>query len=209
MTESKPCECPLAGYCERHKITKNATLHKLCQTSDAYRKAWDAKQGPLQIVRDEKQANTRKKSARNGQARTKTPHVCRPPGVGSKIKEILKAADIKVKGCACNAKAMEWDRNGVEWCDEHRNELAGWLEAQAVAYEFSLVSAGVNLAVCYPLLAARIAASVALHPTRLNQMAAREIVAYAIEHVSDQSACCTRRQDASAPSVAATSQVSH
>lgn len=36
-----PCECPLAGYCERHKKTKGPSMHRLCQTRDDYRAKWD------------------------------------------------------------------------------------------------------------------------------------------------------------------------
>lgn len=38
-----PCSCPLAGYCERHQREKYPHLHKLCQTREDYRAAWDAK----------------------------------------------------------------------------------------------------------------------------------------------------------------------
>jgi len=42
------CECPLAGYCERHKVAKGKHWHKLCQTNSDYRDAWDAGRGPGQ-----------------------------------------------------------------------------------------------------------------------------------------------------------------
>lgn len=45
---SKPCSCPLAGYCDRHKITKPETWHKLCQTREGYRNLWDKGIGPGQ-----------------------------------------------------------------------------------------------------------------------------------------------------------------
>jgi hypothetical protein len=32
-----PCECPLAGWCERHKLNKNEYLHKICKESDGHR----------------------------------------------------------------------------------------------------------------------------------------------------------------------------
>lgn len=181
MTEPpKPCECPAAGFCQRHGVEKNATLHKLCQTKDSYRQAWDAKKMPFQRVKPV--AVARKSKARKSDRVTS--RVFRQHGVGSKIKEIINAANIKVSGCACNSKAHEWDRNGVEWCKEHRDELAGWLESQAISHEISLLSAGANLAASYPRLAARIAASAALHPRRLNHVAAVAIVEYAIDHSS-------------------------
>jgi hypothetical protein len=42
------CSCPLAGWCERHKLNKSDHLHKLCQTRDDYRLAWDENRGPMQ-----------------------------------------------------------------------------------------------------------------------------------------------------------------
>lgn len=42
------CECPLAGYCARHGITKTNHEHKLCQNHPAYFKAWEEGRGPGQ-----------------------------------------------------------------------------------------------------------------------------------------------------------------
>ena len=43
-----PCECPLAGWCERHKMQKIGRLHHLCQTNIDYFNRWEhvTKQGP-------------------------------------------------------------------------------------------------------------------------------------------------------------------
>lgn len=30
------CECPLAGYCNRHKLTKGEATFKMCQTQDGF-----------------------------------------------------------------------------------------------------------------------------------------------------------------------------
>lgn len=42
------CTCPIAGYCARHRVDKTEHWHKLCQTRDDYRAAWDAGRGPGQ-----------------------------------------------------------------------------------------------------------------------------------------------------------------
>lgn len=42
------CTCPLAGYCERHKINKGETWHLLCQTNRKYFEAWEQGYGPGQ-----------------------------------------------------------------------------------------------------------------------------------------------------------------
>jgi hypothetical protein len=43
-----PCECPLAGYCSRHKINKNLHYHRLCQNHEGYFNAWEEGRGPGQ-----------------------------------------------------------------------------------------------------------------------------------------------------------------
>jgi hypothetical protein len=50
MEEDKKtlCECPLAGYCERHGVTKSKHLHKLCQNHIGYFNMWEQCVGPRQ-----------------------------------------------------------------------------------------------------------------------------------------------------------------
>lgn len=38
---SKPCTCPLAGFCDRHNRLKSARMHELCSTREDYRDLWD------------------------------------------------------------------------------------------------------------------------------------------------------------------------
>jgi len=47
---SPPCECPIAGFCDRHKVNKGEHWRKLCQTDEKYRQAWDDNTGPGQLV---------------------------------------------------------------------------------------------------------------------------------------------------------------
>lgn len=42
------CECPLAGYCNRHGVNKTPHEHKLCQNHPTYFKAWEEGRGPGQ-----------------------------------------------------------------------------------------------------------------------------------------------------------------
>ena len=35
------CECPIAGYCDRHKMNKNGRLHLLCSTDQLYFDRWE------------------------------------------------------------------------------------------------------------------------------------------------------------------------
>jgi hypothetical protein len=48
--QPQQCECPLAGFCERHKVEKSARLHELCgdTTRPGYWSAWESGYGPGQ-----------------------------------------------------------------------------------------------------------------------------------------------------------------
>lgn len=46
--EKTNCECPLAGYCNRHKIEKSPHMHKLCQNHPKYFQMWEECRGPGQ-----------------------------------------------------------------------------------------------------------------------------------------------------------------
>lgn len=41
MEKKTPCECPMAGFCERHKIEKNEVKHRLCATRIEYFNMWE------------------------------------------------------------------------------------------------------------------------------------------------------------------------
>lgn len=60
-----PCECPLAGFCHRHGVDKNASLHKLCQTKPAYYQAWEEGKGPRQYKAGPMAPDKQAKQARN------------------------------------------------------------------------------------------------------------------------------------------------
>lgn len=42
------CECPLAGFCDRHGVQKSAHYHKLCQNNPKYFNLWEKCRGPNQ-----------------------------------------------------------------------------------------------------------------------------------------------------------------
>ncbi len=55
------CECPLAGFCQRHQVEKPDGWHKLCQTRESYFAAWEAGRGPGQSGRKPKPMKRRSK----------------------------------------------------------------------------------------------------------------------------------------------------
>jgi hypothetical protein len=59
-----------------------------------------------------------------------------PPthGPGTELKKLLARVGITATpDCACNARAAEMDRQGVEWCEANIDTIVGWLREQATA----------------------------------------------------------------------------
>jgi hypothetical protein len=57
-----------------------------------------------------------------------------PSGPGTELKTLLARVGITATpDCACNARAAEMDRQGVEWCEAHLDTIVGWLREQAEA----------------------------------------------------------------------------
>ena len=50
--KTTPCECPMAGFCQRHGINKSTHLHKLCQNHIGYFNMWEECKGPNQNPSD-------------------------------------------------------------------------------------------------------------------------------------------------------------
>jgi len=55
-------------------------------------------------------------------------------GPGTELKKLLSKVGITASpDCACNARAAEMDRQGVEWCEANLDTIVGWLREQAEA----------------------------------------------------------------------------
>lgn len=55
-----------------------------------------------------------------------------PPGVGTKLKKLLSYVGIKsTANCSCNQKARTMDERGVEWCEQNKETIVGWLREEA------------------------------------------------------------------------------
>jgi len=55
-------------------------------------------------------------------------------GPGTELKKLLAKVGIAATpDCACNARAAEMDRQGVEWCEANLDTIVGWLREQAEA----------------------------------------------------------------------------
>ena len=55
-----------------------------------------------------------------------------PPGVGTKLKKLLGMVGIKAsEGCSCNQRAKAMDERGIEWCEQNKETIVGWLREEA------------------------------------------------------------------------------
>lgn len=53
-------------------------------------------------------------------------------GVGTELKKLLKLVGITASPtCVCNARARTMDENGIEWCENNKDTIIGWLEEEA------------------------------------------------------------------------------
>jgi len=72
----------------------------------------------------------------------------RPGSVGTELKKLLAIAGIEATpGCACNARAAEMDRNGLDWCEANIDTIVGWLREQAQARGLPFLDAAGRLLV--------------------------------------------------------------
>lgn len=55
-----------------------------------------------------------------------------PVGPGTELKKLLARVGITATpNCSCNARARTMDANGCEWCENHIDEIVGWLREEA------------------------------------------------------------------------------
>ena len=53
-------------------------------------------------------------------------------GPGTELKKLLATIGITATPtCSCNARAKRMDQEGCDWCEEHLDEIVGWLREEA------------------------------------------------------------------------------
>lgn len=69
-------------------------------------------------------------------------------GAGTELKKLLGRFGLATApGCACNARAAEMDRNGIDWCEQNESIIIGWLREQANARGLPFLDAAGRLLV--------------------------------------------------------------
>jgi hypothetical protein len=111
----RDCECHGPGYCERHGVKKTAVWVELCQTNDAYWRAWEAGRGPGQLH----------------SGKSASQHVDRPNGWGDKLTSLLKSVGVTEE----NYKAVKQKFGLPPTCGcaarrEWLNRVGRWLTGQ-------------------------------------------------------------------------------
>jgi len=103
------CECPLAGFCERHQLHKGEKWHRLCQSSESYREAWDRRAAGNGERRHEEVANRAKAKNRAAKrlANQSTEPVCVHRGDKIGTADCGCAGKPKVYQCSIHGLAMD------------------------------------------------------------------------------------------------------
>lgn len=106
------CSCPLAGYCERHRMHKGEVLHRHCRTNIRYRSLWDSRAAGLPPP--------------------ECLHKLLPGGPGSRLLSTLAKFGFQHEpGCKCVEHAIQMDHEGPAWCRSNLDTILGWLAEQA------------------------------------------------------------------------------
>lgn len=114
-----PCQCPIAGYCDRHNRLMAPRMHELCQTDQRYFDLWSGK------ATESKRTSVERKK----QARRKPVH-----GPGSELKKLLAAKGYATKTeCGCKDKIDKMNFWGPEECRRRLDEITDWLVAAATS----------------------------------------------------------------------------
>ncbi len=63
-------------------------------------------------------------------------------GPGNELKKLLATVGITATpDCSCNARARTMDGRGCDWCEEHIDEIVGWLREEAGRRKLPFVDA--------------------------------------------------------------------
>lgn len=104
-------------------MKKTPHLHKLCQTREDYRNAWD------------KRASQQKSPDKTS-------------GPGTELMKLLHMVGLSdVPGCKCKLHATEMDRRGPRWCRDNIGTILGWLREEAERRKLPFIEIGARAAV--------------------------------------------------------------
>jgi hypothetical protein len=69
-------------------------------------------------------------------------------GPGTELKKLLsKIGIVAAPGCSCNSRAALMDKNGPDWCQEHLEEIIGWLGEESAKRHLPFIPAAARLLV--------------------------------------------------------------
>lgn len=127
MTEFA-CECPLAGYCQRHGIRKTKREHEWCQGGAdmspakraAFIKKWEGgAAGAIAGTKTCVGCGAKKSKTYNGKP-------------GTELKRLLSwFGQYATTGCGCVKHANVMDQRGCDWCEQNIETIVGWLKEEA------------------------------------------------------------------------------
>lgn len=80
-------------------------------------------------------------------------------GVGTELKKLLATFGLaEVPGCRCRQRAAEMDWRGIDWCEENKETILGWLKEEADRRKLPWLEFAARLAIDRAIAAAKRAA---------------------------------------------------
>ena len=153
---NKLCECPLAGFCSRHGIKKNARQHQICrgesctpETTAKYWNAWergemDGQSAPVESPTLFKEGHIQKSASVSLPGRPAVDPTRRHiGGAGTELKALLAwFGQYPSSGCGCVKYAAIMDAKGLDWCESNMPTIIDWLVIEAKARSVTNIFAG-------------------------------------------------------------------
>lgn len=113
-----PCQCPNAGWCERHKRKKTGRIYELCQTRSDYRRLWDNEEIRASLNKSQPIVVNSAMSTDNGP--------------GSILAKFYGRFGIKkTSGCSCSSLEKQMNAWGPQGCRDNIEHIINTIELEA------------------------------------------------------------------------------
>lgn len=107
-------------------------------------------------------------------------------GVGTELKLLFDRIGVAICN-ECADKAGQWNRAGVKWCRDNRQQLVTWLIEQHTKRKLDVAATAAKIAINEPFLSLRIGVLTARHPlTSVVEIGAGAIVDVAIDRAIEK-----------------------
>ena len=149
------CKCPEAGYCPLHKMLKLGRMFKLCkgtaETPDCGKKywngwnrgrmgatipdtsgfaeEWDCDSAGNETKREQRASIDLRRHRAHQESIEAVPIVVEGPG--TELHKIFTSMGFQIKkGCSCKWWINRMNTGGLEWCEEHMDDMLDYLVSE-------------------------------------------------------------------------------